>query len=267
VAIVIVLGAPFADHRVQAPVDRGQHRLQHAQRFGATGVAEVDELEQRVVAGRNQAAEGLLEAVVVGAGGRGGEGEGRVLVHDGAGRGCGGGVRQTGRIAATERTGLGPETRPQWNLCWALPVSPDGAPSPLVGDVLHAPTPTAERLTLPARLIATVLVLPLLTAVADLVGLIGGYIVAHFTLGLSAVQFWNRAIQALAFGDLVMGLAKPVVFAVIIATVACFYGLRTRGGTQGVGRATTQAVVAASVFILVTDFFVTKLLISILSYR
>ena len=121
-------------------------------------------------------------------------------------------------------------------------------------------TDPVRKLVVP-RLIATVLVLPLLTAVADLVGLIGGYIVAHFTLGLSAVEFWNRAIQALAFGDLVMGLAKPVVFAVIIATVACYYGLRTRGGTQGVGRATTTAVVVASVAILVSDFFLGKLLL------
>ncbi|HEV2314699.1 MAG TPA: ABC transporter permease [Candidatus Acidoferrales bacterium] len=121
-------------------------------------------------------------------------------------------------------------------------------------------TDPVRKLVVP-RLIATVLVLPLLTAVADLVGLIGGYIVAHFTLGLSAVEFWNRAVQALAFGDLVMGLAKPVVFAIIIATVACYYGLRTRGGTQGVGRATTTAVVVASVAILVSDFFLGKLLL------
>src|SRR5579863_759461 len=115
-------------------------------------------------------------------------------------------------------------------------------------------TDPVRKLVVP-RLIATVLVLPLLTAIADFVGLVGGFIVAHFTLGLSSVEFWNRAIQALAFGDLVMGLAKPVVFAIIIATVACYYGLRTRGGTQGVGRATTTAVVVASVAILVSDFF------------
>ena len=64
-----------------------------------------------------------------------------------------------------------------------------------------------------------------------------------------------------------MGLIKPVLFGFIIATVGCYYGMSTRGGTQGVGRATTQAVVAASVLILVVDFFVTKLLIAILGYR
>ncbi len=84
------------------------------------------------------------------------EGEDPVVVHDGSELRRWRVVRQTGLLPATAMTGLGPETRPQWNLCWALPVRPDGAPSPVAADVLHAPTPTAERLTLPARLIATV---------------------------------------------------------------------------------------------------------------
>jgi hypothetical protein len=84
------------------------------------------------------------------------EGDDPVAVHDGSELRRWRVVRQTGLLPATALTGLGPETRPQWNLCWALPVRPDGAPTPLAADVLHAPTPTAERLTLPARLIATV---------------------------------------------------------------------------------------------------------------
>ncbi len=84
------------------------------------------------------------------------EGQDPVLVHDGPELRRWRVVRQTGRLPATALAGLGPETRPQWSLCWALPVRPDGAPAPLIGEVLHAPTPTAERLTLPARLIATV---------------------------------------------------------------------------------------------------------------
>ncbi|MGH3779191.1 MAG: sacsin N-terminal ATP-binding-like domain-containing protein [Pseudonocardiaceae bacterium] len=84
------------------------------------------------------------------------EGQDPVLVHDGPELRCWRVVRQTGLLPATALAGLGPETRPQWNLCWALPVRPDGVPAPLTGEVLHAPTTTAERLTLPARLIATV---------------------------------------------------------------------------------------------------------------
>ena len=84
------------------------------------------------------------------------EGEDPVVVHDGPELRRWRVVRQTGLLPDPVLTGLEPETRPQWSVCWALPVGPDGAPLPLTADVLHAPTPTAERLTLPARLIATV---------------------------------------------------------------------------------------------------------------
>jgi phospholipid/cholesterol/gamma-HCH transport system permease protein len=111
------------------------------------------------------------------------------------------------------------------------------------------------------RMIAMVTMLPLLVAVADMVGLFGGFIVAYFTLRLGAVQFWTRAIDALEGGDLVQGMAKPVIFGFIISTVACFQGLRVKGGTQGVGRATTSAVVISSVMVLVFDFFLAKILL------
>ena len=111
------------------------------------------------------------------------------------------------------------------------------------------------------RVVATVLMLPLLTVISDFVGLCGGFFVAYFTLRLGAIQFWTRAIDALEIGDAVQGLAKPFVFGLIIATVGCYQGLRVKGGTQGVGRATTTAVVVSSVFILVVDTFITKLLL------
>jgi phospholipid/cholesterol/gamma-HCH transport system permease protein len=111
------------------------------------------------------------------------------------------------------------------------------------------------------RVVAMVTMLPLLTAVADFIGLAGGFVVAYFTLRLGAVQFWTRATKALELGDLVQGFTKPFVFGLIIATVACYQGLRVRGGTQGVGRATTTAVVVSSVLVLVTDFFLARLLL------
>jgi len=123
-------------------------------------------------------------------------------------------------------------------------------------------TDPIRKLVVP-RVIAMMTVLPLLVVVADFIGLVGGFIVAYLTLGLSAVQFWTRAIDALAFGDVVQGLTKPFVFAFIIATIGCFQGLRVRGGTQGVGRATTSAVVLSSVFVLVVDFFLAKFLLYI----
>jgi phospholipid/cholesterol/gamma-HCH transport system permease protein len=74
-------------------------------------------------------------------------------------------------------------------------------------------------------------------------------------------QYWYSAYHALEFEDLFQGLTKPFVFAFVVALVGCYYGLSTSGGTQGVGRSTTQAVVAASVLILICDFFLTKLLL------
>jgi len=119
-------------------------------------------------------------------------------------------------------------------------------------------TDPTKKLVTP-RMVATVLVLPLLTAMADFVGLVGGFLVSYFTLRIGAVEFWTRAIHALEFSDLMQGLAKPVIFGFILSTVGCYQGLNVQGGTQGVGRATTQAVVAASVTILVSDFFLSKL--------
>jgi len=111
------------------------------------------------------------------------------------------------------------------------------------------------------RVISTTCMLFFLTIIADLVGLIGGWLMSILTLGLDTFQYWNIAYQSLKFSDVFTGLVKPVLFGFIISTVGCYYGLSTRGGTQGVGRSTTQAVVVASVFIIAADFFVAKLLL------
>jgi len=107
-------------------------------------------------------------------------------------------------------------------------------------------TDPIQKLVTP-RMIAMCVTLPMLTIVSDFVGIFGGYIIAHFSLGLTTSQYWTAAYQALEYNDIVQGLLKPFVFAFVISLVGCFYGLRTTGGTQGVGRATTQAVVVASV--------------------
>jgi phospholipid/cholesterol/gamma-HCH transport system permease protein len=111
------------------------------------------------------------------------------------------------------------------------------------------------------RVLATILVLPLLVAVGDLSGLLGGFLVAHLILHLTAEQFWTRAINALVFGDLCIGFIKPLVFGFIIATVGCYQGLRVKGGTEGVGRATIAAFVESSVIVLIVDLFITRLLL------
>lgn len=126
-------------------------------------------------------------------------------------------------------------------------------------DAMRAMGTDPDRKLVAPRILATVCVLPLLTAMADFVGLVGGFVIAYFTLRIGRVEFWTRAVNALQFSDLMQGMAKPVVFGFLLSTVGCYKGLTVRGGTQGVGRATTQAVVISSVLILITDFFLTKI--------
>jgi phospholipid/cholesterol/gamma-HCH transport system permease protein len=123
-------------------------------------------------------------------------------------------------------------------------------------------TDPLRKLVLP-RLFATLLTLPLLTILSDFFGLMGGYLVSSSTVRLSGEEYWVRAYQALTIQDVTQGMLKPFFFGVTIAAVGCYFGLHTTGGTAGVGRSTTQSVVAASVAILVLDFFITKFLIAI----
>ena len=117
-------------------------------------------------------------------------------------------------------------------------------------------TDPIQKLVTP-RLIAIAVVLPLLTIISDFIGLGGGYFIASTMLGLTFSEYWTSAWQVLEYNDIAQGLLKPFVFAIIIALVGCFYGMRTTGGTQGVGRATTRAVVTSSVWIFVLTAFIT----------
>ena len=122
-------------------------------------------------------------------------------------------------------------------------------------------TDPTKKLVTP-RVVATIIMLFFLTIISDLLGIGGGFMVSSLVLNLDSNQYWTMAYQSLEFKDVLMGLTKPVFFGFVIATVGCYYGLSARGGTQGVGRATTQAVVASSVLILMGNFFITKLLIA-----
>jgi phospholipid/cholesterol/gamma-HCH transport system permease protein len=126
-------------------------------------------------------------------------------------------------------------------------------------DAMRAMGTDPSRKLVTPRVLATILVLPLLTALNDFLGLLGGCVASIFSLRLDVVEFWTRAMNALDFADLMQGMAKPLVYGFILATVGCYKGLTVRGGTQGVGRATTQAVVVSSVLIIVADVFLTKL--------
>lgn len=122
-------------------------------------------------------------------------------------------------------------------------------------------TDPLQKLVTP-RLIATAVMLPLLVIIADFVGMFGGWVISHFNLGIPSKQYWTSVWQALDWSDIGQGLLKPLVFAVVISLIGCYYGLRTTGGTQGVGRSTTQAVVAATVLVFILDLLITKIFVS-----
>ncbi|HET8668169.1 MAG TPA: ABC transporter permease [Terriglobales bacterium] len=120
-------------------------------------------------------------------------------------------------------------------------------------------TDPTKKLVTP-RVVASVVMLFFLTIISDLVGLAGGWLLSALLLRIDSNQYWSYAWQSLGFSDVFMGLVKPVLFGFVIASIGCYYGLSAKGGTQGVGRATTQAVVAASVLILAVDLVVTRFL-------
>lgn len=123
-------------------------------------------------------------------------------------------------------------------------------------------TDPIQKLVVP-RLVATACMQPLLTAIADAVGLLGGLVIAVTVIGNTANQYWSSAIDSLALNDIVQGLGKPFLFAIIISLVGCYYGMRTSGGTQGVGLSTTKAVVVSSVWVFVIDVLITQIFVSL----
>jgi phospholipid/cholesterol/gamma-HCH transport system permease protein len=124
-------------------------------------------------------------------------------------------------------------------------------------------TDPVRKLVVP-RILAGFLMAPVLTVVADFVGIFGGWIIARFQLQVATGLYWSSVLKGLYVQDVWMGLIKPFALGFVIVTIACHVGLRTSGGTQGVGRATTVAVVAGSVAVIAVDFFVTKVLFSVL---
>lgn len=122
-------------------------------------------------------------------------------------------------------------------------------------------TDPVQKLVTP-RMIATAVMLPALTVIDDFIGMVGGWFMAVVLFGLPTRQYWSSTWQALGWSDVGQGLLKPFVFSFAISLIGCFYGLRTTGGTQGVGRSTTQAMVAASVIIFILDLFIGKFFVS-----
>jgi phospholipid/cholesterol/gamma-HCH transport system permease protein len=135
-------------------------------------------------------------------------------------------------------------------------------------------TDPIKKLVTP-RVLAALIMLPVLTIINDFVGIIGGNIIASLVVGLPTSQYWRTVWDQIAAdgftmryfpNDFVQGLSKPFVFGGLISITACYFGLGTTGGTEGVGQATTRTVVTSSILILIVDYFITQLLLSVLSY-
>lgn len=124
-------------------------------------------------------------------------------------------------------------------------------------------TDPIRKLVVP-RVMAGVFMTPILTVFANAVGMLGGWIIAVAQLRVASSVYWTSVLDGLYLEDAWQGLIKPFFIGFAIVTIGCHVGLRTSGGTQGVGRATTNAVVAASVAVIAVDFFLTRLLITLL---
>jgi phospholipid/cholesterol/gamma-HCH transport system permease protein len=128
-------------------------------------------------------------------------------------------------------------------------------------------TDPIKKLVIP-RIVALVLMAPVLTVICDLMGILGGMFVAVSQIYQASSVFMASAQKAMSFEEVFGGLLKPLVFGFIIAIVGCYMGLSTRGGTVGVGRSTTRSVVVSSILVIFVDFLLTKLLIAtILGYE
>jgi len=110
------------------------------------------------------------------------------------------------------------------------------------------------------RLFALLVSLPLLTVLADVLGIFGGWVTAVALYSVSSSVFISSVRDAITTDDLIGGVVKPLVFSLIIGTIACRQGLSTEGGTVGVGRSTTRAVVLASIVVIIADYFLAKAL-------
>ncbi|MEP6994823.1 MAG: ABC transporter permease [Acidobacteriota bacterium] len=130
-------------------------------------------------------------------------------------------------------------------------------------DALRAMAISPVRRLVVPRMIATILMMPVLTAIADLLGILGGLAIAVLELQMTAQDYLTSIWQQLQISDIGSGLAKTVFFGLEIAVIGCYNGLQVQGGAASVGRATTRTVVFASICILVSDFFLTKLFLAI----
>lgn len=127
-------------------------------------------------------------------------------------------------------------------------------------DALTTLSTNPQKYLIAPRLIAGITMLPLLVLIADAVGVFGGYIVSVYRLGFNPASYMKQTFDFVEMGDITSGLIKAACFGFIISLMGCYYGFNSNGGAQGVGKATTYAVVSSSILILITNYFLTSLL-------
>ena len=126
-------------------------------------------------------------------------------------------------------------------------------------DALEALATSPVKYLVVPRFLALLIMLPLLTVYADIMGILGGYVIGVFKLGIGSNMYWRMTYDPLVFKDVFTGLIKSVAFGIVIAIIACYQGINTEGGAEGVGRSTTLAVVISFIMIIATDCFFTAL--------
>lgn len=119
-------------------------------------------------------------------------------------------------------------------------------------------TDPIKKIVIP-RILALLIMVPLLTAMADIIGIFGGLFFSYLELNIHPDFYFHEAIISMKYSDFIVGFAKTYFFALIIGVTSCYYGLKTEGGTQGVGYSTTKAVVTSSIWITIMDFILTKI--------
>ena len=127
-------------------------------------------------------------------------------------------------------------------------------------DALEVMAVNPVRYLVTPRLFATTFGVPLLTILSNVSGIFGGWLVATKLFGVNEYLYWQKMVDLTEFYDILGGLYKAFVFGFIIATVSCYFGYYTSGGTEGVGRATTNSVVTSSMLILISDYFLTAII-------
>ena len=127
-------------------------------------------------------------------------------------------------------------------------------------DALYTLATNPIKYLIVPRFLAAMIMLPILVIFADVIGILGGYLVSVLILGTNPTLYIRRTWNFLEFGDLYSGLLKAICFGMILATISCYQGFSTQGGAEGVGRATTQAVVLSSLTILISNYIITAIL-------